>query len=172
MNSICKKGMFVKVNFFGIESKSKRGFEKGDMHVVITIELTTIVSSILAFQLELIPMFFHMDSIKKFRNSIQSWRYVTIAIIVIGVRGIGDNKGEKQSLILDEKGEFDQDVLTFGYNFKTKYQQLLKAYNGGQCAMGIIKNVTTTTKGDRYLKAKHYTILIKIVDKTTQTQLL
>ncbi len=50
--------MFAKVNFFGIKSKSKRGFEKGDMHVVITIESTTIVSSILAFQPKLIPMFF------------------------------------------------------------------------------------------------------------------
>jgi hypothetical protein len=35
--------MFVKVGNFGIKSKSKRGFEKGDMHVVITTELTTIV---------------------------------------------------------------------------------------------------------------------------------
>jgi hypothetical protein len=62
--------MFVKVENFGIESKSKRGFEKHDMHVVITIELTTIVLSIFTFQLELIPMFFHMDSIREFRSSI------------------------------------------------------------------------------------------------------
>jgi hypothetical protein len=55
---------------FGIESKSKRGCEKDDMHVVITIELTTIVSSIPTFQHQLIPMFFHMDSIKKLKNSI------------------------------------------------------------------------------------------------------
>jgi hypothetical protein len=59
-----RKCMFVRVNFFNIESKSKRGFEKGDMHVVITIESIIIVSSILAFQLELVHMFFHMDSIK------------------------------------------------------------------------------------------------------------
>jgi len=36
------------------------------MHVVITIESTTIMSSIPAFQHELTPMFFHMDSIRKF----------------------------------------------------------------------------------------------------------
>jgi len=31
---------------------------------------------------------------------------------------------------------------------------LLKHYNGGHCGMVLIKNVTTTTtKGDRYLKA-------------------
>jgi len=29
-----QKCMFVKVNFFGIESKSKMGFEKRDMHVI------------------------------------------------------------------------------------------------------------------------------------------
>ncbi len=65
-----QKNMFVKVNFFGIESKSKRGFEKGDMHVVIIIESTTIMSSILTFQSESISMFFHMDSIREFRSSI------------------------------------------------------------------------------------------------------
>jgi hypothetical protein len=59
-----QKGIFAKVENFDIESKSKKGFEKGDMHVVITIKLITIVSSILAFQHELIPMFFHMDSIR------------------------------------------------------------------------------------------------------------
>jgi hypothetical protein len=40
-----QKGMFVKVKFFAIESKSKRGFEKGDMYVVITIESITIEST-------------------------------------------------------------------------------------------------------------------------------
>jgi hypothetical protein len=38
-----QKNMFVRVENFVIESRSKSGFEKGDMHVVITIESTTIV---------------------------------------------------------------------------------------------------------------------------------
>jgi hypothetical protein len=58
--------MFVRVENFGIESKSKKCFEKKDMRVVIIIESTTIVSSILAFQPKLVPMFFHMDSIREF----------------------------------------------------------------------------------------------------------
>jgi len=95
--------MFVRVENFGIESKSKKGCEKGDMHVVITIELTTIVSSIPTFQPKLIPMFFHMDSIKEFRSSIQNWRSSTIAIIIVGVRGIKDSKGQKELLIIDGK---------------------------------------------------------------------
>ncbi len=60
----------MKVENFGIESKSKRGFEKRDIHVVIIIESTTIVSSIPTFQFELVPMFFHMNSIRKFKSSI------------------------------------------------------------------------------------------------------
>jgi len=39
--------------------------------------------------------------------------------------------------------------------------------------MVLIKNVTTTiTKGDRYLKAQHYKILIKVVNKVIRTHLL
>jgi hypothetical protein len=38
--------------------------------------------------------------------------------------------------------------------------------------MVLIKNVTTTTKGDRYLRAQHDTILIKVIDEATRTRLL
>jgi len=62
----------MKVEIFCIESKSKRGFEKGDMHIIITIESITIVSSIPAFQPELVPTFFHMDSIREFKSYIQN----------------------------------------------------------------------------------------------------
>jgi hypothetical protein len=53
-----QKGMSARVENFNIESKSKKGFEKGDMHVVITIKSITIMSSILAFQPKLVPMCF------------------------------------------------------------------------------------------------------------------
>jgi hypothetical protein len=70
-------------------------------------------------------------------------------------------------LIANGKGEFDQGILTLGNNFKIYYDQLLEAYNGGQCVMLLIKNVTTTSKGDRYLRAQYYTILTKVVDEAT-----
>jgi hypothetical protein len=47
-------------------------------------------------------------------------------------------------LIVDGKGKFDQNVLLLGNNFKTKYGQLFETYNGGQCVMVLIKNVTTS----------------------------
>jgi hypothetical protein len=37
---VLQKGMYVKVENFGIELKCKRALEKSDMHVVIAIELT------------------------------------------------------------------------------------------------------------------------------------
>jgi hypothetical protein len=117
-------------------------------------------------------MFFHIDSIREFRNSIQNWRSTTIAIIVIGVREVGDSKGEKKLLIANGGGEFDQHVLALSNNFRTEYEQFLEAYNGGHYGMVMIKNVTTTKKGDQYLKAQHHTILTKVVDKATQTCLL
>jgi hypothetical protein len=64
-----QKGMFVRVEIFHIKSKSKSGFEKGDMHVVITIESITIVSSILIFQPNKFPFFPHGVH-KKFKISI------------------------------------------------------------------------------------------------------
>lgn len=62
---LSQKGMYVRVNFFGIESKSKQGFEKWDMHIIIIIESTTIVSSISSFHLELVLMFLHTYSIRE-----------------------------------------------------------------------------------------------------------
>jgi hypothetical protein len=78
--------MFVRMENFGIKSKFKRGFKKYNMHVVIIIESITNLSSILAFQPELIPMFFHMDYINEFRSFIHSWRSTTIDVIIICVK--------------------------------------------------------------------------------------
>jgi len=47
-------------------------------------------------------------------------------------------------LIANGEGEFDQDIIVLGNNFKIEYEQLLEAYNGSHCVM-VLKNVTTTT---------------------------
>jgi hypothetical protein len=65
-------------------------------------------------------------------------------------------------LISNGEGEFDQDIFVPGNNFRTEYE-LLEAYNGVQCVMVLIKNVTTTSQGDQYLKAQCYKILTKVV---------
>jgi hypothetical protein len=39
-------------------------------------------------------MFFHMDSIKKFKSFLQSWNFITIIIIFVDVRERWNNKSE------------------------------------------------------------------------------
>jgi hypothetical protein len=63
-------------------------------------------------------MFFHMDSIKEFRSFILNWKFVTIVTIIIGVKGVNDNKDENKLLIVYGKGEFDQNILILGNNFR------------------------------------------------------
>ncbi len=63
-------------------------------------------------------------------------------------------------------------VLAFGNNFRIEDEQLLEVHNGGQCVMVLIKNMTTTLKGDWYLGAQNYIILIEVVDEVTQAHLL
>jgi hypothetical protein len=62
----------------------------------------------------------------------------------------GESKHEKQ-MIVDGEGEFNQDVLVLGNQFKIKYDQLVEAKNYGRCAMVLVKNVTTTIISDRFL---------------------
>ncbi len=50
-----------------------------------------------------------MDFIKKFKSSFQSWNSPTIVVIIVGVRGGGNNKNEKNILLVNGKREFDQD---------------------------------------------------------------
>ncbi len=102
--------MYMKVKSFGLKSKSKPGFEKGDMHIVIIVESTTIVSSISSCDLELVPIVFYTNSIKEFKTFVQSWNSTNIMVIVISVRGGGDNNGERQLMIVDGKGKFDQNA--------------------------------------------------------------
>ncbi len=75
-------------------------------------------------------------------------------------------------LIIYGENEFDQNVFAFDNNFREEYEQLFEGYNGGQCAMVLIKNVATTLKGYWYLKAQHYTILTKVINKATRVHLL
>jgi hypothetical protein len=88
-------GMYVKVENFGIKSNSKKGCEKVDMPIIITIEFTMVVSSILPFEPKLVLMFFHIDSIREFKTLVQSWAFATLVVLIIIVIKGGDNKGEK-----------------------------------------------------------------------------
>jgi hypothetical protein len=59
-------------------------------------------------------------------------------------------------------------VIISKYNMNNFFE----AYNGGHCAMVLIKNVTTTMKGNPYLRAQCYIILTKVMDEASRTYLL
>jgi hypothetical protein len=66
--NVFQKRLYVKVENFGIEVRSKKGFEKGDMPIILMVESTIIASYITTFELALIPMFFHFDFLKEFKS--------------------------------------------------------------------------------------------------------
>jgi len=69
MNTFCKRHV-CEGEEFDIYSKFKRGFEKGNMFFIITFESMTILSLIPPFELELVLMFFCIDSIRELKTSI------------------------------------------------------------------------------------------------------
>jgi hypothetical protein len=90
------------------------------MPILIIVESTIIVSTIPTFQLELIPLFFHIDSLQEFRDRFK-FSNATNTIIVTEVKGGGENSHEKQLMVANGEGEFDQDVLAFGNPFRIEY---------------------------------------------------
>ncbi len=136
------------------------------MHVVIIVELVTIVSSILDSNINC-NFFFHMNSIlHKF--------YLKLLLFLSSLLMYREEEIGKVKKFDDcrWKGKFDQYVFAMGNNFKTKYEQFLEVYNGLQHVIFLINNVVTTSKRNRYLKAQHYTIFTKVVDEGIQNHFL
>ncbi len=71
---------------------------------------------------------FPFDFLEELRSrSLQSkFSTTTIVIIVTTIRS-GENSHEKQLMIVDGEGQFDQDVLAFGNQFQIEYDQLVEA---------------------------------------------
>jgi hypothetical protein len=47
---------------------------------------------------------------------------------------------------VDGKGEFDENILALGNNFKIEYEQFFETYNEGQCVMVSIKKCDNNIK--------------------------
>jgi len=68
----------------------------------MTLKSMTIVFLIPSFELGLVMMFFHIDSIRGFKTSFYTWVFATLFVMVLVVRGGGDNKGEEKLLIINK----------------------------------------------------------------------
>ncbi len=89
--------------FLTLSQSPKGDFRKVTCMLLLQLRLTTIVSPIIVFDPKLVPMFFHMDSIKKFISSLQNSNFVIVVVIIVGVRGRVNNKGEKTYWLKMEK---------------------------------------------------------------------
>jgi hypothetical protein len=50
----------------------------------------------------------------------------TIAIIVTSIKSGGESSHERQLMVANCEGEFEQDILVFGNSFKNEYDQLVE----------------------------------------------
>jgi hypothetical protein len=66
--NVLQKRLYVKVENFGIDIRFQKGFEKGDIPIILMVESNTIVSSITTFEHVLTPMFFHPYFLKEFKS--------------------------------------------------------------------------------------------------------
>jgi hypothetical protein len=165
-----KVGCYVRIENFGIKPKSLKGFEKGDMPFVIRVLSATIVSFVANLESTIVPKFYHMDTITDFWDcSHENWASATIVAVVISIRGEFEHTHQLQ--IADNLTEYDQDVVALGPQYQKEYEQIVKAFNNGQCVMVLFKNITYTSIGDRHLRCEIYTILSTVIDESVRQYL-
>jgi hypothetical protein len=163
-------GSYVRIENFGVSNKSEKSYEKGDMPVVLKVQSTTSVLGIEGSNTEFIPKFFHTDSIAEFRKrSHEQWAMATIAVCVIGIRGAYGRFN--QLIIADGDNDNDNDIIALGPHFQKEYNQIVEAFNSGQCVMVLFKNITISSTGDRYLRTDPSTIISTVIDTFAQLQL-
>lgn len=164
-------GSFIRIENFGVASKSEKSFEKGDMPVVLKVQSTTSVTTISnGGENEFIPKFYHSDSIAEFcKRSHEQWPTATIVVCVIGIRGTYGRY--HQLVIADGFTESDNDIVALGPQFQKEYNQIVEAFNSGQCVMVLFKNLSVSQSGERYLRTEASTIISSVVDNFVQMQL-
>ena len=93
----------------------------------------------------------------------------TIVVYVISIWGAYG--WFNQLIIVDGDNDNDNDIIALGPHFKNEYNQIVEAFNNGQCIMFLFKNITISSTRDQYLRTVASTIVSTIVDTFTQLQL-
>jgi hypothetical protein len=93
----------------------------------------------------------------------------TIAACIIGIRGAYGHF--HQLIIADGDSNSDNDIIALGPHFQKEYNQIVEAFNSGQCVMVLFKNIAISPTRDRYLCTDASTIISTVVDTFVQLQL-
>ena len=171
-----KPGTYVRVESFGVKRKHVGGFQKGDMPFAILVLQNTQVVILPPFQPELLPIFYTETCIRDFKKrSHESFPMATFSSIVIGVRGhykSANNDDFCQVIVADGIGEEDHDTVGFSRAFHDEYTKIKTAFESGEKVLVMFKNITTTSKYDRFLKTDGYTIVTPVIDEEERAKLL
>jgi hypothetical protein len=75
------------------------------------------------------------------------------------------------SVALELSIENDNDVVAYGPQFQSGYNQIVEVFNSGQCVMVLIKNIAISQTKDRYLCGESSIIISTVVANFVQMQL-
>ena len=75
-------------------------------------------------------------------------------------------------IVADGIREEDHDTVGFSRAFHDEYMKIKNAFESGEKVLVIFKNITTTSKYDRFLKTDAFTIVTPVIDEEERGKLL
>ena len=92
----------------------------------------------------------------------------TFTSIVVGVRGHYKNANNDdyfQVIVVDCISEEDHNTIGFSRAFHDEYTKIRNVFESGEKVLVMFKNITTTSKYDRFLKTDAFTIVTPVIDE-------
>ena len=165
----------MRVENFGVKRKYPGGFQKGDMPFAILVLQNTHVVVLPPFEATLFPIFYTKTCIRDLKKrSHESFSMATLSAIVIGVRGhykSANNDDYCQVIVADRIGKEDHDTVGFTQAFHEQYTKIKTGFENGENVLVLFKNITTTSKYDRFLKTDAFTIVTPVIDEEERIRL-
>ena len=171
-----RAGTYMRIESFGVKHKHAGGFRKGDIHFAILVLQNTHIVILHPFVSELLPIFYTETCIRNFKKrSQESFPMATFSIIVVGLRGhykSANNEDFCQVIVADGIAEEDHDTVGFLRVFHDEYTKIKEAFESGENVLVMFKNITATSKYDRFFKTDAFTIVTPVIDEEEQKRLL
>ena len=171
-----RAGTYMRIESFGVKHKHAGGFRKGDIHFAILVLQNTHIVILHPFVSELLPIFYTETCIRNFKKrSQESFPMATFSIIVVGLRGhykSANNEDFCQVIVADGIAEEDHDTVGFSRVFHDEYTKIKNVFESGENVLVLFKNITTTSKYDRFLKTDAFTIVMLVIDEEERKRLL
>ena len=100
---------------------------------------------------------------------------VTLSAIMVNIRGhykSANNDDYCQVIVADEIGKMITIQWDLRRAFHEEYNKIKNVFESGENVLVMFKNITTTSKYDRFLKTDAYTIVTPVIDEEERKILL